>query len=169
MIDSQSLSGTLGLLMYRAAIALDEGMSHDELVVKLEEWKKKTLIFVNPHTMKNFVRGGRVSKTKGFIAKVLNVKPVISMKNGVADILDKAYSIKANQKMVLRYVEKAIQEKGKIWKYCIVHANNMEGAKLFGAKVEKLTGMAPSYFYNISPVVGVNGGTHTLAVCLLFE
>jgi len=169
VIDSQCLSGTLGLLMLRAALALDEGMKHDELVVKLEEWKKKTLLYVNPHTMKNFVRGGRVSKTKGFIAKVLNVKPVISMKNGVADILDKAYSLKANQKMVLRYVEKAIQERGKIWKYCIVHANNMEGAKLFADKVENLTGMEPSYFFNISPVVGVNAGTHTLAVCIMFE
>jgi len=169
VIDSQSLSGTLGLLVYRAALALDEGMQHDELVVKLEEWKKKTLIFVNPHTMKNFVRGGRVSKAKGFIAKVLNVKPVISMKNGVADILDKAYSLKGNQRMVLRYVEKAIKERGKIWKYCIVHANNMEGAKLFGAKVESFTGIEPAYYYNISPVVGVNAGTHTLAVCLMFE
>ena len=169
VIDSQSLSGTLGLLMYRAALALDEGISHDELVVKLEEWKKKTLIFVNPQTMKNFVRGGRVSKTKGFIAKILNVKPVISMKNGFAEILDKAYSLKGNQKMVLRYVEKAIQERGKIWKYCIVHANNMEGAKLFGAKVESFTGIKPAYYYNISPVVGVNTGTHTLAVCLMFD
>ena len=169
VIDSQCLSGTLGLLMYRAALALEDGMSHEELVAKLEEWKKKTLIFVNPHTMKNFVKGGRVSKTKGFIAKVLNVKPVISMKNGVADILDKAYSLKANQRLVLRYIEKAIQEQGKIWKYCIVHANNNEGAKLFAKKVEALTGMEPSYFYNISPVVGVNAGTNTLAVAISFE
>ena len=58
VIDSQCLSGTLGLLMYRAALALEDGMSHEELVAKLEEWKKKTLIFVNPHTMKNFVKGG---------------------------------------------------------------------------------------------------------------
>jgi len=71
--------------------------------------------------------------------------------------------------MVLRYVEKAIQERGKIWKYCIVHANNMEGAKLFGAKVESFTGIEPAYYYNISPVVGVNAGTHSLAVCLMFE
>ena len=169
VIDSQCLSGTLGLMVYRAALALDEGITHDELVVKLEEWKQKTLIFVNPHTMKNFVRGGRVSKAKGFIAKVLNVKPVISMKNGVADILDKAYSLKANQRMVIRYVEKAIQEHGKIWKYCIVHANNPAGAELLAAKVETLTGMEPAYYYNISPVVGVNAGTHTLAVCILFE
>jgi fatty acid-binding protein DegV len=119
--------------------------------------------------MDNFVRAGRVSKAKGFIAKVLNVKPVISMKDGVADILDKAYSLKANQKMVLRYVEKAINERGKIWKYCIVHANNIEGAKQFGAKVETIVGMEPSYYYNISPVVGVSGGTHTLAVCIMFE
>ena len=91
------------------------------------------------------------------------------MKNGVADILDKAYSLKANQRLVLRYIEKAIQEQGKIWKYCIVHANNNEGAKLFAKKVEALTGMEPSYFYNISPVVGVNAGTNTLAVAISFE
>ena len=169
VIDSQCLSGTLGLLLYRAALALEDGMSHDELVAKVEEWKKKALIYVSPFTMKNFVRGGRVSKTKGFIARIMNVKPVISMKNGVADILDKAYSLKANQRMVLRYVEKAIREHGKIWKYCIVHANNIEGANLFAAKVEALTGMKPAYFYNISPVVGVNAGTNTLAVSILFD
>ena len=169
VIDSQSISGALGLLMYRAALALDEGMSHDELVVKLEEWKKKALIYANPYTMKNFVRGGRVSKTKGFIAKIMNVKPVISMKNGVVDLLDKAYSVKGNQRLVLSYVEKAVHERGKIWKYCIVHANNRTGAEQFAAKVKALTGMEPFYYHHISPVVGVNSGTKTLAICIMFE
>lgn len=169
VIDSKSLSGTLGLLLQRAALELDKGCTYETLVAKLNEWREKTLIYVNPYTMKNFVRGGRVSKTKGLIAKFLNVKPVISMKDGVADVLDKAYSSKANQKMVVRYVEKAIKERGAIWKYCILHANNIAGARDLGEKVEALTGIAPAYYNNVSPTVGVNAGTKTVAVAILFE
>ena len=169
VIDSKSLSGTLGLLLQRAALELDKGCTHETLVTKLNEWREKTLIYVNPYTMKNFVRGGRVSKTNGLIAKFLNVKPVISMKDGVADVLDKAYSSKANQKMVVRYVEKAIKERGAIWKYCILHANNIAGARDLGEKVEALTGIAPAYYNNVSPTVGVNAGTKTVAVAMLFE
>lgn len=91
------------------------------------------------------------------------------MKDGVADVLDKAYSHKANLNMTVRYVDKAIKERGNIWKYCIVHANNIADAKLLGEKVEALTGMAPAYFYNVSPTVGVNAGTKTVAVAMLFE
>lgn len=169
VIDSKSLTGTLGLLLQRAALELDKGCTYEELVAKLNEWREKTLIYVNPYTMKNFVRAGRVSKTKGFIAKLLNVKPVVTMTEGVAEVLDKAYSLKANQKMVARYVEKAIEERGKIWKYCIVHANNIDGAKEFGTKIEALIGMAPEYYFNVSPTVGVSAGTKTIAVAMLFE
>jgi DegV family protein with EDD domain len=169
VIDSKCLTGTLGLLLQRAALELDKGCTYEELVTKINEWREKALIYVSPYTMKNFVRAGRVSKAKGLLAKILNVKPVISMKGGAPDILDKAYSHKANFNMMVRYVEKAIKENGKIWKYCIVHANNITSAKILGDKVEALTGMAPDYFYNVSPTVGVSAGTKTVAVAMLFE
>ncbi len=169
VIDSKCLTGTLGLLLKRAALELDKGCTHDELLNKLNEWREKALIYVNPYTMKNFIRAGRVSKMKGFIGNLLNVKPVIWMKDGAADILEKAYSLKANRKMVVRHVEKAIEENGKIWKYCIVHANNLKDAKIMGEKLEALIGIAPDYYFNASPTVGVSAGTKTIAVAMLFE
>ncbi|MCF8302065.1 MAG: DegV family EDD domain-containing protein, partial [Bacteroidales bacterium] len=42
VIDSKTLSGTLGLLVLRAAKAIHRGMAHDEVVEKIEDWKTKT-------------------------------------------------------------------------------------------------------------------------------
>ena len=169
VLNSRNLSGSLGLIVLRAAQAIESGFSHDEIVSQAEKWIENTRIFVSVKTMKYMVRGGRVSAAKGLIAKVLNINPIVSLdQSGKAVLFDKTFSQKANMERVMSHVKK-INDSKKIWNYIVLHANNTRSAEWFSGKMEKLTGKKPVSVINISPVIGANAGAGAASVALLYD
>jgi len=169
VLNSRNLSGSLGLIVLRAAQAIESGFSHDEIVSQAEKWIENARIFVSVKTMKYMVRGGRVSAATGLIAKVLNINPIVSLdQSGKAVLFDKTFSQKANMERVMSHVKKINDDK-KIWNYIVLHANNTRSAEWFSGKMERLTGKKPVSVVNISPVIGANAGAGAASVALLYD
>ena len=169
VLNSRNLSGSLGLIVLRAAQAIESGFSHDEVVSLTEKWIKNTRIFVSVRTLKYMVRGGRVSATKGLIAKILNINPIVSIdENGKAVVFDKTFSQKANMEKIMSHISKINGDK-RIWNYIVLHANNIKAAGWFSEKMEKLTKKKPVSVVNISPVIGANAGAGAASVALLYD
>lgn len=169
VLNSKNLSGSLGLIVLRAAQAIESGLSHDEVVSMAEKWIRNTRIYVSVKTLKYMVRGGRVSATKGLVAKLLNINPIVSINEaGKAVLFDKTFSQKANMEKVMSHIKK-INDSQKIWNYIVLHANNKKSADWFTEKMEKLTNMKPVSVVNISPVIGANAGAGAASVALLYD
>ena len=169
VLNSRNLSGSLGLIMLRTAQAIENGVSHDEVVTMAEKWIRNTRIYVSVKTLKYLVRGGRVSATKGLIAKILNINPIVSIdETGKAVLFDRTFSQKSNMAKVMSHIRK-INDSQKIWNYIVLHANNKKSADWFSEKMEILTGMKPVSVVNISPVIGANAGAGAASVALLYD
>ncbi|HDP94089.1 MAG TPA: DegV family EDD domain-containing protein [Candidatus Aminicenantes bacterium] len=169
VIDSRQLSGSLGLIVYRAAAAILNGANHDEVVRRAESWREQTRILVSVKTMEFMVRGGRVSPLKGRLARAMNLKPIISLDaEGKSVLYDKAFSHKGNMRKVLRLINRQL-DRGALWNYCMLHAHNPLDAAWFSRQIEKETGKPPLYTVDISPVVGANAGKGAVAVALMTD
>lgn len=169
VINSKNLSGALGLLVLRAAQAIEAGHSHYKIVEMTEKWIADTKIYVSVKTLKYMVRGGRLSHFKGFVARLLNVNPIVSMdENGKALAFGKTYSQKSNMEKVMEHI-KSITSNRPIWNYIVLHANNDEGAQWYTDKMRLLTGKEPTSVVNISPVIGANAGVGAASVAFMFE
>jgi hypothetical protein len=169
VIDSRNLSGSLGLVVLHAAQAVARGLTHAEVVAEVEASLSKAKIFVSVRTLKYMVRGGRVSPLKGFAAKILNLKPIVSLdKNGDSKLIGKAFSVRANEKKIIRMVED-LNKEGKLKSFAVVHGSAPEEGKNFAAKLEGALGMRPEYIMPISPVIGLNAGKGSVAVVVMQE
>lgn len=169
VLDSMHVSGSLGLQVLRIARAIEEGKDHSEIVSSFGEWRAKSKIYVSVKDLKNMVRGGRVSPMKGLIARLMNVKPIVSMdEQGGSALFDKAFSQKANMKKVMRHVEGFLKN-GKVWNYLILHAEAEDTAGWFHREMTILTGKEPLAVVNISPVIGLSAGKGTAAVAIMSE
>jgi DegV family protein with EDD domain len=169
VLNSRNLSGALGLIILRAAQAIEAGMLHDEVVAQTEEWITKARILVSVRTLKYMVRGGRVSAVKGLIARILNINPIVSLdETGKAIVFDKAFNQKANMEKVMKHIKSAGHGE-KIWNYIVLHANNENAAAWYSEKMEILTGKKPVSVVNISPVIGANSGVGAASVAILYE
>lgn len=170
VINSKRLSAGLGLIMMRAAEAIEAGAAHDELVKDIENWSLKTEMFVTTKTMKYLVKSGRVSAAKGFIGKVLGIKPVITVnQEGKTQPIGKPRSEKASMKLTMKLVEKKINKR-KLWGYAISHADNEASARWYADQMKTLTGgMEPRFINYGSPVLGVNTGPGVVTLSMMFE
>ena len=79
VIDSLAASSGFGLLMDKAADLRDSGMSIDDLYNWLEENKLKMHHWFFSSDLTFFVKGGRVSKTAGFVGGILNICPLLNV------------------------------------------------------------------------------------------
>jgi DegV family protein with EDD domain len=169
VIDSKNTSGALGLILLRAAQAIDSGYSHDQVVNMAESWTTNVRLFVSVRTMKYFIKGGRVSMFRGMIARILNINPIVTIdETGKAVLFDKSFNQRANMEKVMGHISKINNEKT-IWNYVVLHANNSNAARWYTKKMEKLTNKKPVSVVNISPILGAHAGIGAAAVALLFD
>jgi DegV family protein with EDD domain len=169
VINSKGISGSIGLIVLRIAEAIEKGYPHNRIVELAEKWVKDTRIYVTVITVKYLVRGGRLSYTKGLIARLLNVSPVISLdENGKAIVYDKAFNRKANMEKIINHIRHQTTDRP-VWNYIVMHANNPAAAEWYVAKMESLTGKKPVSVMNISPIIGANSGVGASAVAFMNE
>jgi DegV family protein with EDD domain len=167
VIDTIQNSGAQGLLVLKAAQAIDAGMEFDDIVAYIEKLKKETKILVSVKTLKYMVRSGRVGKTTGIIGKIVNLKPVISIDDqGEGIIFDKGLSIKTSNKKIYKHIQ-GILEFNEIEDYAIVHAKADDRVASYEKIYTDLIGKPPTYIMNISPIVAMNAGIGTVAIAYI--
>ena len=169
VIDSKTLSGSLGLVVLRVAQAIEASWSLEKITEAIEQWKKDAKIFVSVKDLKYMIKGGRVSKNKGFVANLLGVNPIVSVtEDGKSMLFGQAFSQKGNINKVMKHVTKISKDRP-IWNYIVLHAHNESGAAIYTERMVELTGKQPVSVVNISPVIGMNAGIGAIAVSLMFE
>ena len=169
VIDSKNLSGALGLIVLRAAQSIESGWPIEAIAEGAKTWIDNSKIFVSVKNLKYMIKGGRVSKPKGFIANLLGIKPIVSMdSNGKSVLFGQTFSQRANISKVMKHITSISSEK-QIWNYIVLHAQNPAGAEIYNEKMFQLTGKKPVSVVDISPVIGMNAGIGSTAVSLLFE
>jgi hypothetical protein len=169
VFDSRTLSGALGLLVLRAAEAAEAGASRDEIFARLDGWAAKARILVSVTSLRYMVKGGRVSPLKGWIAKALNLKPIVSVDGSGKSILyGKGFSESGNLKKIVRMVAEDYR-RTPLWNYAIGHSGAPEKAAALAAELEKVLGFPPRYVTEISAVVALNAGPGAVSVVTMAE
>jgi DegV family protein with EDD domain len=167
VIDTMQNSGAQGLLVLKAAEAIDQNKSYEDIVSMIEKLKHESRILVSVKTLKYMVKGGRVKKVTGFVGKILNLKPVISIDDkGEGIIFDKGFSIKTSNKKIFNHVE-SVSKTHHIDKYAIVHANAPERAEEYEKIYTELLGKKPEYIMDISSIVALSAGIGTVAIAYI--
>jgi DegV family protein with EDD domain len=169
VINSRHLSVSLGLVVMRVAEEISKGTPHEKIVGLAEDWIAKTKILVDIQTLEYMVRGGRVSAMKGLLAKILNLKPIVSLDtDGKAAAFGKSFSRKGNREKILLTI-KNLADKQELWNYAIVHAQNRERADMYAEKIRESVHRSPAYIMDISPVIGVHNGIGAVGIGIMFE
>ena len=101
VVDSQSVSIGTGVLAEYACSCAEKGMELDELARHLTEKREEIGLIAMVDTLKYLRKGGRILGAAAVAGEVLNIKPVITIKDGKVAILGKARgSRKANNFLI---------------------------------------------------------------------
>ncbi|HCD3344867.1 TPA: fatty acid kinase binding subunit FakB2, partial [Staphylococcus argenteus] len=82
VIDSKSISFGLGYQIQHLVELVNEGLSTDEIVEKLNDFRANIKLFVVIGQLNQLIKGGRISKTKGLIGNIMKIKPIGTLDDG---------------------------------------------------------------------------------------
>lgn len=160
VIDTEGVSGTLFFSLIEAGEMIKAGKSYDEVVSGIRGNAKKVKLLVAFDTLENLVKGGRVPKSVGAIGAVLGIKPLISLKEGKLEMVDKARGSKKATKSLIAFLDKANVRKGS--KILMINSINDEMRKTIGNHINSLG--LEYYDVKVGCVLGVHAGPGLVGV-----
>lgn len=89
IVDSGIASGGVQILLNEAIEMSQKDFTLNEIVNQLEKTKRNIKAYVLLETLENLKKGGRISAVQGAIAGMLNIKPMISIVDGVVETIGK--------------------------------------------------------------------------------
>lgn len=102
IFDSLSISLGTGWMVLEAARAIEDGQDRSRILDRLKEIRDRAHLLITPATLKYLQMSGRVGRLQGALASLLNVKPIIELKDGVLEAME---NVRTRSKAVARVVE----------------------------------------------------------------
>ena len=126
-----TLAGSIGhgLQVIRAAELAEQGHSLSEIIADLTVYREKMDILVLLDTLENIVKGGRLSKFQGSLARILNIKVILErVDGGKVEILEK---VRGRSKFYKRVLEIMREKRANFSNMTIgiTHTGNEEDAE----------------------------------------
>jgi len=106
VVDSRNVAVGTGILAEYALLLISRGITREELTQKLEKKREDICLVAMLDTLEYLKRGGRISKTAALAGGILNIKPVITVKEGEILILGKARGAKKANNLLVELAEK---------------------------------------------------------------
>lgn len=83
IVDTQSLSIGTGCFLLSAAEMIEKGEAINNIIDHLEKLKESIKVFFTVDTLDYLQKGGRISLAKATIGNMLNIKPILSIEDGL--------------------------------------------------------------------------------------
>lgn len=161
--DTENICGGAGIQAIEACKLHNSGASDEEVVKFLTELKDKMAVYFYVDSLQYLKRGGRISAVSAVFGTMLNIKPILSIKDGK---LEKLTTVKGVKKAIDFMVDKFKEEymnddKFEVW---VLDADNKKTGDELAEKIRQ-TGMKMNLRrFFVGPVIGAHAGPGTCGV-----
>jgi len=153
----------MGFVVLAAARAAAEGKSLEQVVQVAKDAIPLVGVVFTMETLEYLKRGGRIGGAQAFLGGLLDMKPVLELRDGRIEPLDRIRTKKKAVERVLAVVEAQVRDKSPIRLATIHAAAPQEAAALLEMAKSRL-GAAEAILAEASPTVAVHTGPGTIGL-----
>jgi DegV family protein with EDD domain len=157
IIDSASTAMGLGLMALTAARAAEEGKTAAEIVAAVEKMIPAMNVVFVVDTLEYLQKGGRIGGAAALVGALLKVKPILCLKDGRVEPLDKVRSKRKALARLLEVVEERVGP-GTPVRVAVLHAQVPDEARALEQEVRARFNCTECYFAELGPVLGTHTG-----------
>ncbi len=164
VIDSLNVAMCHGWMVIKAAREALEGASLDQIAQQVREMIPVSQMVQTADTLRYLYMGGRIGRATHLVGSMLNIKPLIGMRDGVITALGRERSRSRAYRKMVALMEQAVGAGSSI-RVAFVHVAAREEAQKIRALVEERFTIVESLIAELSPALGVHSGPGTAGVC----
>jgi DegV family protein with EDD domain len=162
VVDSRNATMGEGLLVIEAAELARGELPFDAILEQVQGAVPRIHVFGTLDTLDNLRRGGRIGTAQALIGTMLQVKPVIEVRDGVVE----GESRQRTRSRSLKYLVDKVNTAGPLRRLAVMHAAAPDVAE-FTAMLSPSSLEHPLVVSFIGPVIGAHTGVGTIGVCYL--
>jgi DegV family protein with EDD domain len=161
VVDSLAVTAGLGLMTIRAAELAASGASPEAIASDAEQLRPRVHLFGVIDTLEYLRLGGRIGGAQALLGTMLKVKPIISLKDGVVEPVDR---VRTRSKALDHLVGIVASQAENVDRIVVVSGDAPDTDQF----VEKLAGveqLGPLDVWTFGPIVGAHAGPGIIGVC----
>jgi DegV family protein with EDD domain len=164
VIDTLNVSLCQGWMAIEAARAALKNVKLNEISARIKQMIPVTHMIQTADTLKYLYMGGRIGQAQHLVGSLLNIKPLIGMKDGVIIALGVSRSTNRAYQMMADIIESAVGRMSRI-KIAFVHAGAPHEIDKLRCLIESKFTCVETMIAELSPALAVHSGPGTVGVC----
>lgn len=162
LFDSKSGSAVQGLMVIEAARMVRDGIDVETILARLETMRDSFSIYFLIDSLEYAVKGGRVSSLRAGFAGLLNIKPIMTLSDG---IIVEAGKVRTYKRAVNWIVDAVVNDVGKKpVRLAVMHANSRETGEALLEYARPRLNANEEFFMDMSIAVAINLGPGALGL-----
>jgi DegV family protein with EDD domain len=162
VVDSLSVTMGLGLIAMAAARLAEAGESLPAVMEEIRQCIPRIRLLGVFDTLKYLLRSGRIGKAKALLGSVLNVKPLLTMRDGELLPAGLARTRSKGIERLFDLVKNALN----IQELAIVHSTTPDEAGSLRERIASIFDRGRIHVARLGPALGVYGGPGALILAL---
>jgi len=166
ILDSNSTAMAMGFHVLAAARAAQAGESLPECLKLAEEAQKHTGVLFTVDTLEFLHRGGRIGGAQALMGTMLNIKPILELRDGRIESVEKVRTKSKATERMLELVIDQIAGRTPV-RLATLHANaEIEARSLLDMASARLDPIE-QIFACVSPAIGTHAGPGTVGLAFM--
>ena len=162
VVDSLSTSMGLGLIVTAAARLAAAGENLQKVMAEIGQAIPNMHLLGVFDTLKYLLLGGRIGKARALLGNMLNVKPLITMRDGELFPAGQTRTRTKGVERLFHFAKNALN----IQELAIIHSTTPEEAGSLRERIGSIFDKKRIQLARLGPALGVHGGPGTLIVAL---
>ena len=162
VVDTRSASLGTGLVAIEAARLAREGADVKVILARAHSIIAQQRVLFMVDTLEYLQRNGRIGKAQAFVGGLLNVKPILTLDDGVVAPLERA---RGRNKAVARLLERLSETAGGVpLRVAVVHGDAPAEAAALAEQIRSRVRVAEMITAVLGPTIGTHAGPGTLGI-----
>jgi DegV family protein with EDD domain len=163
VLDTRFIASPLGVMVERAAEWAEEGKSADEIEAGVKKMISRCRIYFLVSTLDYLARGGRIGGAAALMGSLLQIKPILTFKDGRVNQFEKARTMRNALARLKDLVEKEISHDGSGYP-TVMHGGVPEQGQALADDLAERLGLPCVPLFNMPPAIVTHGGPGILGV-----
>jgi DegV family protein with EDD domain len=168
--DTFSTSMAMGFQILQAAKVAAKGGTLEECLSQAEAARDKSGVLFVVKTLEYLRRGGRIGGAAAFLGTVMDLKPILELKDGKIEAVEKVRTMSKAVDRMLDLLEEKVKKTGKPIHLAALYTDASEPAQILLERAVQRLGkesIVDSVLSPVSPAIGTHAGPGTMGLCYL--